>query len=81
MTKHKRGQAFTVKNIDFYLTLKGQTQEWLVKEIGVSRATITDWKFGRRVPKIANLKALAKALEVEIPDLIEKPDNNKTNEN
>lgn len=50
--------------------LKGYSQRALAKESGVSPATIYELENGRRRPNPSTLRKLARALEVEVADLL-----------
>lgn len=51
---------------------KGFTQDELAKLSGLDRTTIAWFEIGKRMPSLRTLKKLAKALNVEVSDLIEE---------
>jgi transcriptional regulator with XRE-family HTH domain len=56
---------------------KGFSQRALAKEAGVSPSTVYELESGRRIANPSTLAKLAKALDVEIVDLLEESDRPK----
>lgn len=50
---------------------RGLTQEKLAEKIGWSQGRISDYSRGRKVPSIASLNKLAKALNLDLLDLLQ----------
>src|SRR6476660_1712845 len=53
------------ERIKMVLELRDMTQAALAKEVGTSAAAVSAWVAERKPPKSANVKAIAKALEVD----------------
>lgn len=53
------------------LTKKGLTQAWLAKATGFTESTISHYANDQRKPTVAKLNKIAKALGVEMGDLVE----------
>jgi len=51
--------------------LAGKMQSDLVKELGVSQATISSWESGRFFPNARQLPAIAQALDCTTDELLE----------
>jgi len=51
--------------------LAGKMQSDLVKELGVSQATISSWECGRFFPNAHQLPAIAQALDCTMDELLE----------
>lgn len=58
-----------------YAELKSKakvTDYEVAKQTGVSTSTLTNWKYGRYVPKTDKLLALAKYFDVSLEELVEE---------
>ncbi|MBR1417492.1 MAG: helix-turn-helix domain-containing protein [Synergistaceae bacterium] len=55
----------------------GLTQEECADLIGVSIMTIRRWEWGERTPRVEELKRLAKALNVDVNELLNGPADTK----
>ena len=49
---------------------KGLTQETLAKKVGVSRAYLARLEMGRHDPPLSKLRAIARALKVDVAELV-----------
>lgn len=49
---------------------RGLTQEELAKILGVTAGTVCAWETGRHGIRVGRLKAVARALEVEVSELV-----------
>lgn len=54
------------KNITYYRSQKGVTQQWLADAIDVSKMSISHFENGKRRPDIATIKKICKALDVTL---------------
>ena len=50
------------KNISYYRSQKGVTQQWLADAIDASKMSISNFENGKRRPDIATIKKICKAL-------------------
>lgn len=51
-----------------------KTNRWLAEQIGRSRGTISRWCSNKTQPSLAQLKIIARMLNVEVEDLIIRQD-------
>ena len=63
---------FFSKNLKFMREKKGLSQTKLAEKIGVNQTTIARWEDDNRVPTIDNAIDVANALNISLPDLLEK---------
>ena len=54
------------KNISYYRSQKGVTQQWLADAIDASKMSISNLENGKRRPDIATIKKICKALDVTL---------------
>lgn len=59
-------------NLKFLRENKGISQNKLAALVGVNQTTIARWENQEIAPSIDNVEILAKALKVELPDLLTK---------
>ena len=59
------------ENILKYRKKRGLSQEQLGEEVDVTRQTISNWELGETSPNSDQLKALSKALNVSIDELLD----------
>ena len=58
------------KNIRRYREQKGLTQDALAERLHVTRQAVSNWETGKNQPDLEMLEAAAKALDLELTDLI-----------
>lgn len=49
---------------------KGMTQQALAQAVGLTQGAVAHWESGRREPSLAMLRKIAKALGVQVAELI-----------
>ena len=62
----------TYNRIKAVLAEKGKTNNWLAQEISVNRATVSKWCTNVMQPSVETLFAVAKALDVDVRELLVK---------
>ena len=67
-------RIFTEK-LNYYLRIHEKTQADLVKAMGVSAATASDWCNGKKMPRADRLQAIAQWLGIELSDLLPEKDD------
>ena len=60
------------ENLKYYMERSGKTQADLMRYMGVSSATASDWVNGRKMPRADKLQAIANWLMVDLSDLMEE---------
>lgn len=59
-------------NLEFLRKQKGISQNKLAEEVNVNQTTVARWEKKEITPSIDNVEEVAKALNVELPDLLTK---------
>ncbi len=57
-------------NIKLYREQKNMSQQTLANEIGVSKGSIQNWEYGRKIPNESSSKKLCDVLDVTFEDLL-----------
>jgi len=65
----------TYNRIKAVLAEKGKTNNWLAEEISVNRATVSKWCTNVMQPSIETLFTIAKALDVDVRELLVRTKN------
>lgn len=60
------------RNLTKYVELSGKQDKDIAEEIGVSKATFSEWKNGKKYPRIDKIERLALYFHIEKSDLIEE---------
>jgi transcriptional regulator with XRE-family HTH domain len=68
--KHRIGWRTDTVRIDRERILRGLSQEQLARAAQVDPGTISDMLNGRRRPQLGTVGAIARALELALPDLV-----------
>lgn len=66
-------QTFS-KALNYYLNLKGKTQQDLINDLNYSSSTVSQWCTGKNIPRMDRIKALAKYLGIDKTDLLKDPE-------
>lgn len=61
------------ENLKRYRTQKGLTQRQLAKMINVSQPIICEWETNQKYPLLDKVYDVAKALDIEVEELLKKP--------
>ncbi len=69
MTMHPTRRRFTVR-LKALRIKRGMSQEALAKKAGISRGYLLRLEAGRQDPSLSTLTSLAKALKVNVGDLL-----------
>lgn len=59
-------------NLKRYMKLSGKEQSDLVKELGVTSSTVSDWVNAKKYPRVDKMQAIADSLGVLLSDLREE---------
>lgn len=58
-----------VRNLRYFMDMKGITQADICRELEVSSATVSDWCTGKKYPRVDKLQRLADLLNVRFSSL------------
>lgn len=61
------------KALNYYLSLKGKTQQDLINDLGYSSSTVSQWSTGKNIPRMDRIEAVATYLGIEKTDLLRDP--------
>ncbi len=67
------------ENLIYWLQKREKTQADLYKKMNVSSATASDWCNEKKIPRVDKLVIIAKWLNIELSDLLEKKKHNDVN--
>lgn len=62
------------KALNYYLALKGKTQQDLVNDLHYSSSTVSQWSTGKNIPRMDRIKDIATYLGVDKTDLLRDPE-------
>lgn len=62
------------KALNYYLNLKGKTQQDLINDLHFSSSTVSQWSTGKTIPRMDRLKTIATYLGVDKTDLLQDPE-------
>lgn len=62
------------KALNYYLSLKGKTQQDLINDLNYSSSTVSQWCNGKNIPRSGRIKAIATYLGIDATDLLKDPE-------
>lgn len=62
------------KALNYYLNLKGKTQQDLINDLHYSSSTVSQWCSGKNIPRMDRIKAVATYLGIDKTDLLKDPE-------
>lgn len=62
------------KALNYYLSLKGKTQQDLINDLGYSSSTVSQWCNGKNIPRMDRINAIATYLGIDKADLLKDPE-------
>ena len=65
-------QTFS-KALNYYLSLRGKTQQDLINDLQYSSSTVSQWCTGKNIPRMDRIEAVAAYLKVDKTDLLGDP--------
>ncbi len=70
-----------VKKLNYYMSLNNKTQADLIKDLGYSSSTISNWCTGLKLPRMDKIETLANYFRINKSDLLEdKPQQQNDND-
>lgn len=67
------------KNLTYFMNLNGKTQSDISKDLQISKATVSSWANGTRVPRMDNVDLLCEYFNIKRSDLMEDHSNEHNN--
>lgn len=62
------------KALNYYLNLKGKTQQDLINDLQFSSSTVSQWSTGKSFPRMDRVKIIADYLGIDKTDLLKDPE-------
>lgn len=62
------------KSLNYYLNLKGKTQQDLINDLHYSSSTVSQWCNGKNIPRMNRIKAIATYLGIDKTELLKDPE-------
>lgn len=62
------------KALNYYLSLKGKTQQDLINDLHYSSSTVSQWCNGKNIPRMDRISAIATYLGINSTDLLKDPE-------
>lgn len=62
------------KALNYYLSLKGKTQQDLINDLNYSSSTVSQWCTGKNIPRMDRIKTVANYLGIDKTDLLRDPE-------
>lgn len=64
-----------VKKLNYYMELNNKNQMDLMKDLGLSSSTVSNWCTGQKLPRMGKIQMLADYFGINKSDLIEEKDD------
>lgn len=68
----ERNKKVFARNLNYYLTTRGKTQNDLVRDLEITASTISDWANGKKYPRVDKMQMLADYFGILKSDLTEE---------
>ena len=62
------------KALNYYLSLKGKSQQDLINDLHYSSSTVSQWCTGKSIPRMDRIHAIAEYLGIDKADLLKDPE-------
>jgi transcriptional regulator with XRE-family HTH domain len=62
------------KALNYYLDLRGKTQQDLINDLNFSSSTVSQWCNGKTIPRMDRIKAIATYLGIDKTELLRDPE-------
>ena len=67
------------RNLTYFMNLNGKTQSDISKDLGISKATVSSWVNGTRVPRMDKVDLLCDYFNIKRSELMEDKTNEQDN--
>lgn len=68
----ERNKKVFARNLNYYLTTRGKTQNDLVQDLEITASTVSDWANGKKYPRVDKMQMLADYFGILKSDLTEE---------
>lgn len=68
----ERNKKVFARNLNYYLTTRGKTQNDLVRDLKITASTVSDWANGKKYPRVDKMQMLADYFGILKSDLTEE---------
>ena len=74
MTAHdaEHNKRIFANNLYYYMQIKSKTQNDIVRDLGITASTVSDWVLGKKYPRIDKMQKLADYFGILKSDLTEE---------
>ena len=73
----ERNKKVFARNLNYYLTIRGKTQNDLVRDLEITASTVSDWANGKKYPRVDKMQMLADYFGILKSDLTEEHQENE----
>ena len=73
----ERNKKVFARNLNYYLTTRGKTQNDLVRDLEITASTVSDWANGKKYPRVDKMQMLADYFGILKSDLTEEHQENE----
>ena len=73
----ERNKKVFARNLNYYLTTRGKTQNDLVRDLKITASTVSDWANGKKYPRVDKMQMLADYFGILKSDLTEEHQENE----
>lgn len=71
MTAERNFREIFAKRLNYYMSINNKRQIDLVEDLGIPRATVSNWCNGKKMPEMVKIDMLAKYFNINRSDLLE----------
>ena len=68
----EKNKKVFARNLNYYLTIRGKTQNDLVRDLEITASTVSDWANGKKYPRVDKMQMLADYFGILKSDLTEE---------
>ena len=72
MTVEKNFREIFAKRLNYYMSINNKRQIDLVEDLGIPRATVSNWCNAKKMPEMVKIDTLAKYFNINRSDLLEE---------
>lgn len=72
MTAERNFREIFAKRLNYYMSINGKRQIDLVEDLGIPRATVSNWCNAKKMPEMVKIDMLAKYFNINRSDLLEE---------
>lgn len=72
MNEAEKNRCIFAKNFNYYLIIKGKTQNDIVRDLQITASTVSDWANAKKYPRVDKMQKLADYFGILKSDLTEE---------